>query len=87
MMNVELHLLDSAQLSLRLFPGEPWEGRSPRGLTRVGLGLILKAQAVKSASDFRDPLQLDLFPRRRQRTSYQSRTAPLLLPLPWLEGV
>jgi len=72
------------QLEMTLFPGEPWEGRSPRGLTRVGLGLIFKALAVESASDYVDPLQLDLFPRRRQRTIYSgSAGAPTLLPLPF----
>ena len=65
------------------FQRVPWQGQAPRGLTRVGLGLIFTAGAVESASDFVDPLQLDLFPRRRERISYQSRTAPSLLPLPF----
>jgi len=73
------------QLELDLFRGEPWKGLSPRALTRGYLGVIFKARAVESASDFVDPLQLDLFPRRRQRLKYKSRTAPTLLPLPYLE--
>jgi len=76
---------DEAQLELDLFPGEPWNGRSPRVLTRVGLGLIFTARA-DGARVILDPRQLELFPRRRQRKAYRrpapSRTAPSLLPLP-----
>ena len=51
------------QLELGLYPGEPWQGRSPRGLTRVHLGVILKPEAEKSVSDLvLDPCQYDLFP-------------------------
>jgi len=72
------------QLELGLFAGEPWEGRSPRALTRVNMGLIFKALAEESASDFVDPLQLDLFPRRRQRPRFTGgASAPSLLPLPF----
>ncbi len=72
------------QLSLALFPGEPWEGRSPRGLTRVGMGVILKPQGVRARVPFLDPLQVDVFPRRsRERLKPKSRTAPTLLPLPF----
>ncbi len=73
------------QLRCDLFPQEPWDGRSPRGLTRVGLGVILKPGGVESVSDVLDPLQVLMFPRRRQRRR-QSRTAPLLLPLPRVGG-
>ena len=72
----------TVQLELDLFPGEPWQGHSPRALTRGALGLIFKAQAVKSASAVFDVTQLDFFPRRRQRLKRKSRTAPTLLPLP-----
>jgi len=73
----------SEELELDLFRGEPWGGRSPRGLTRVGLGLILTARADGARVMTPDPAQLDLFPRRRQRLKHQSRMAPTLLPLPW----
>ncbi len=58
----------------------PWSGRSPRGLTRVALGLILKPRGEKSVSDFVDPDQcvLRLTGRRVPR---EYRGAPLLLPL------
>ena len=44
------------QLWLPLFLDEPWEGRSPRGLTRGRLGLILTQEGEKSTSAFLDPL-------------------------------
>ena len=70
------------QLTLDLFPGQPWNGRSARALTRVGLGLIFTARADGARVTFVDSAQLLLFPRWRQRLSYKSRTAPTLLPLP-----
>ena len=73
------------QLELDLHPGQPWYGYSARGLTRVHLGLIFKARAVKSASDVFDATQYDVFPRWRERRGYKSRTAPTLLPLPTQE--
>ena len=74
------------QLQL-VFEGEeivrvPWDGRSPRALTRVGLSLIFKAQAAKSTSDFSiDPDQYDLFgDAKTGPPRYEG--APSLLPLP-----
>ena len=56
----------------------PWRGMSPRGLTRVAAGLILKAQAAKSVSEFVDPAQYDLFiPPKKAPWQYQG--APLLV--------
>ncbi len=75
------------QLELGLFRGEPWEGRSPRGLTRGHLGVILKPEAAKSTSAIRDPLQVNLFERRlAQGKGVEGRRpeapcAPTLLPL------
>ena len=74
------------QLSLALEGEErlriPWDGRSPRALTRVGLSLIFKAQAAKSTSDFSiDPGQYDLF-RAAIKGRPQYGGAPSLLPLP-----
>ena len=74
--------MDDIQLQF-VFEGEelrriPWGGRSPRALTRVALGLTLKAQAVKSVSDFVDPEQFDLWlPMKKAPWNYQG--APLLL--------
>ena len=76
--------LVSDQLSLEL-PGlldaarVPWGGRSPRGLTRVQLSPIFKAQAEKSVSDFvSDENQYDLWlPIQRAPWKYQG--APLLV--------
>ncbi len=73
----------TVQLELDLFPDEPWGGHSPRALTRARLGLIFKPQGVETRVTFLDPLQVLMFPRRRQRSKEQSRTAPTLLPLPF----
>ena len=40
----------------------PWQGRSPRVLTRAYLGVILKPEAQKDDRFFVDPSQVDLFP-------------------------
>jgi len=61
----------------------PWEGRSPRGLTRVALSPFFKAQAAKDARH-RDPTQLDLFVRNgRRKPPELYRGASPLLPLPF----
>ena len=53
-------LREGDQFELRLFPGEPWEGRSPRSLTRGWKALFLKPEAP--SHELRtDELQLDLF--------------------------
>ena len=70
------------QLELGLFPGEPWSGKSPRALTRGRLGLIFRARADRARVMRPDPLQLELFPRRRQRLNLVGG-APTLLPLPF----
>jgi len=49
---------DSDQLNLDLDDVRlriPWEGRSPRGLTRVAKGLFLSQEAQKSVSDSASP--------------------------------
>ncbi len=35
---------DGDQLRLDLFPGEPWDGRSPRALTKSAQGLYLRPE-------------------------------------------
>jgi len=71
--------MNSAQLDL--WQGEldalPWQGRSPRVLTRGHLGLIFKARAVKSVSEFVDPLQLELR-LTTKKAPWVYRGAPLL---------
>jgi len=60
-------------------PG-PWGGVSPRVLTSAYRRFSLKAQAVKSVSDFVDPEQYDLWlPIQERPFIYDG--APLLLPL------
>ena len=73
---------DSVQLELDLFSSEPWQGRSPRALTRAYLGLILQPRGERARVPFSNPLQVEMFPRRRQRKKQMSRTALTLLPLP-----
>ncbi len=61
---------------------EPWGGRSPRDLTRVGLGIILKPRGQKSISDLLSA-QLDLFDVADEDAPSLWEGAPTLLPLPW----
>ncbi len=58
----------------------PWEGRSPRVLTRVARSLIFKAGAVKKDDRNRDPTQLDLF-LVPDKGPFVYEGAPLLLEL------
>ncbi len=55
------HLRDGDQLRLDLFHDVPWDGRSPRGLTRVGLGLYLRPEPPSHEVYF-DPEQLEIWP-------------------------
>ncbi len=77
-------LRDGDQFELDLFPGVPWEGRRPRGLTRVGSGLFLRPEPPGHEVE-KDPAQLELFtfgvrlPRGKRPP--QAAGAPLLLPL------
>jgi len=77
---------DGDQFELGLFAEEPWEGRSPRVLTRGHLGLIFKPQGGEALADRIDPCQVEMFPRlerRRERTRRNvAPCAPTLLPLP-----
>ncbi len=73
------------QMELDLFRGQPWAGRSPRGLTRVALGLIFKAEPLKPrgvASDFElERLgQLQFWPPSG-KAPWIYQGAPSLLPL------
>ncbi len=71
----------SDQLELDLFPGEPWGGRAPRGLTRVRLGLIFKAEAAPPRGAFKHVDQLELFERdrpHREKSPFIYEGAPLL---------
>jgi len=74
--------MNSTQLSLRLEWGrEPWEGRSPRGLTRASKALFLRREPQKDDRFFVDPDQYDLF-RAAIPGRPQYGGAPSLLPLP-----
>jgi len=73
--------MNSTQLELELHDVRlqlPWDGRSPRELTRVGLSSIFKAGAVKKRERIRDPRQEEMWPTGRGLPQYEG--APLLLP-------
>jgi len=86
MRKLSAFLCDGDQLSLDLFPGIPWDGRSPRGLTRVGSGLFLRPEPPGHGVMIeRDPLQYDLW-RPMVHSEAEAlrpvgRGAPTLLPL------
>ncbi len=74
------HLRDGDQFRLDLFRGVPWNGRSPRGLTRVGLGLYLRPEPPVREVFF-DPEQLELWPVDRppvKKGPFVYEGAPLL---------
>jgi len=83
-------LREGEQYVLDLFPEEPWHGRSPRALTRVGKGLFLRQEPPPGdVLDELDPRQLDMWRHRRgteKRVVERSSAAPLLLPLRLKKG-
>ena len=76
--------MNSEQLELDLFPGEPWNGRSPRGLTKVQIGLFLGPEPP-GHEVYLDPEQLSLFDTSQGGHTEKRRRpavgAPSLLPL------
>jgi len=80
------HLRDGDQLRLDLFPEVPWDGRSPRGLTRSKKGLYLKPELPRPRGDGgSSDDQLELWPidgphgERAPPTSFTVGGAPLLV--------
>ena len=65
----------SDQLNLPLFEGVPWEGQSPRALTRARKALFLRPEPPRHEVFF-DPEQLELWPVHR---GHKDRRAPLIL--------
>jgi len=57
----------------------PWDGRSPRSLTRARLALFLRREPQKDERFFVDPCQRDLF-RAAIQGPPRYGGAPLLLP-------
>jgi len=72
--------MNSAQLDLwqAELDALPWQGRSPRVLTRAHLGLILQPEAQKDDRFFVDPNQCDLFPVGMTNAPWIYQGAPLL---------
>ncbi len=52
--------LNSEQLELDLFPGIPWNGRSPRGLTRPHYSVFLRPEPPRHEVKMHDPAQIVL---------------------------
>ena len=76
---------DSDQYELDLFPELPWNGRSPRGLTKAVSVLFLRPEPPGHEVEA-DPMQLDFFHSQRRATKRNRAPgkqpgAPLLLPL------
>jgi len=70
------------QLELALDWGDtPWDGVSPRALTRAAKALFFRREPQKDDSFFVDPDQSDLFPAAIKRPP-ASQGAPSLLRLP-----
>jgi len=59
----------------------PWEGRSPRVLTRAAMSPIFKAQAAKARAVFTDPAQCEMWRHDQKGPLVVYQGAPLLLPL------
>jgi len=53
---------DGEQLKLGLFRGVPWDGQTPRSLTRVGSGLFLRRKPPKAVRSVEDLEQLEFWP-------------------------
>ncbi len=75
---------DGDQLRLDLFKGVPWDGRNPRGLTRVQI-LLSSRREPPGHVVYPDSEQLEIWPEsvkatRRERPR-QAAGAPSLLPL------
>ena len=64
----------------------PWDGRSPRALTRVGLSRIFKAQDVKKREQFVLSGQYDLWPTDEKAAPYLGAVPLLPLPRRWTDG-
>ncbi len=75
-------LCDGDQYFLELFTGVPWEGRSPRSLTRAVKQFIFEAGAGGHEVVFCDPDQLDFWRRtgatRKRGGRSVAPAAPLL---------
>jgi len=70
----------ASQLSLQLGLSRlPWEGKSPRSLTRGAIALFLRREPQKDDRFFVDPNQYDLF-RAAITGRRQYGGAPLLIP-------
>ena len=63
-----------------LFEGEPWQGSSPRALTRAAKALFLRPEPQNDDGYGIDPRQVDMW-LPAKKAPRLSRGAPSLLPL------
>ena len=69
------------ELQLELFEDVdalPWQGRSPRALTRASMALFLRRKPQKDGRFFVDPEQLEIWPTGN-KAPRRRRGAPLLV--------
>ena len=76
MNSVQLELWTEAELR-ECMRGIPWDGRSPRGLTRARQALFSRREPQKTPAIF-DVDQLPLFPRLVTNAPWVYQGAPLL---------
>jgi len=73
--------MNSTQLDLELHDVRlriPWNGTSPRSLTRAAQALFLKRERQKDERFFVDPEQVDLFRAAIKKAPWVYQGAPLL---------
>ena len=63
----------------------PWNGRSPRSLTRAAKASFLRREPQKDERFFVDPEQYDMFRRRKRKAPPLRGGAPLLKEPGWLK--
>ena len=73
--------MNSTQLELPFgeWLREPWDGRSPRVLTRGYKALFLRRKPQKDERFFVDPRQLELFDEPVEKAPWKYQGAPLLV--------
>ncbi len=83
-LNPRVRPCDGDQLRLDLFAGVPWDGVSPRGLTRAKIVLSSRQEPLGHEVE-PDPAQLEMWPVSvrppRGKRLRQAAGAPSLLPL------
>jgi len=80
---------DSDQYELDLFPGVPWDGRSPRSMTRALTGGLFLRPEPPRHEVYVDAAQLEMWPAKLatpRKRPQQAAGASSLLPLKGRRG-